>query len=48
MKKLLPFVFPLVAVLVIIFLVFRWYRLNTTPQGDISQFGEGIEIENLA
>ena len=47
MKKLLPFVFPLLAVLVIIFLVFRWYRLNTQPQGNISEFGEGIEIEDL-
>ncbi len=48
MKKLLPFIFPLVAVLVIIFLVFRWYRLNTQTPGTISEFGEGIEIEDLS
>lgn len=48
MKRFLPFIFPLVAVLVIVFLVFRWYRLNTQTPGEISEFGEGVEIENLS
>ena len=48
MKKYLPYIFPTLAILIVIFLVFRWYRLNTQPQGDITQFGEGVEIENLS
>ena len=48
MKKYLPYVFPSLAILIVIFLVFRWYSLNTQQAGEISQFAQGVEIENLS
>jgi len=48
MKKYLPYVFPSLAILIVIFLVFRWYSLNTKQTGEISKFAEGVEIENLS
>jgi hypothetical protein len=48
MKKLLPFLFPAVALLIVIFLAFRWYNARTNhPQGKISQFAENQTIETL-
>jgi len=47
MKKYVPFVFPAAAVLVVVFLTYRWYSHNTTGVGQISEFAEGIEIEEL-
>ncbi len=48
MKKLLPFMFPLIALLIVLFLAYRWYSMNTPEnQGKISDFGEGVTIENL-
>lgn len=45
MNKYLPFVFPAVAMLIIVFLAYRWFSLQTNrPLADI---GEGIEIEDL-
>ena len=44
MKKLSPYVFPAVVVLLVIFLISRWYD----KRGQISDYGEGIEIENLS
>lgn len=48
MKKYLPYVFPVIAILIVVFLLFRWYRMNDQRDGEISQFGEGVEIENLS
>lgn len=48
MKKALPFVFPVAALLLVAFLAFRWYGQQTTPEGDIAEFGEGVEIEELS
>jgi hypothetical protein len=47
MKKVLPFVFPALAVLIILFLGYRWYNLRTARTPEISKFGEGVEIEDL-
>ena len=47
MKRYLPFVFPAAAVLVVVFLTYRWYSHNTTGVGQISEFAEGVEIEEL-
>lgn len=47
MKKILPFVFPVAALLIVLFLAFRWYGQRTERSGDISPFGEGVEIEEL-
>lgn len=48
MKKVLPFVFPAIALLIIMFLAYRWYSLRTQRTPEISRFGEGVEIENLS
>lgn len=49
MKKFLPFVFPLVALLIVLFLGYRWYNSKTNrPEGKISEFAEGVKIEDLS
>ncbi len=49
MKQFLPFIFPLIALLIVLFLGFRWYTTNTSrPEGKISEFAEGIKIEDLS
>lgn len=48
MKKFTPYVFPLVALLVVIFLLYRWYDMRTEKVVNPVEFGEGVEIENLS
>lgn len=48
MKKALPFVFPVAALLLVAFLAFRWYGQRTERTGEITEFGEGIAIEELS
>jgi hypothetical protein len=49
MKKFLPFVFPLLALCVVLFLGYRWYATKTNrTEGKISDFGEGVKIEELS
>ena len=48
MQRFLPFIFPAIALVVVAFLAFRWYGDRTTRTGDIGQFGEGVEIEELS
>lgn len=47
MKKYLPFIFPSIAVLIVIFLAVRWYNLNTSD-GQINEFAQGVDIESLS
>lgn len=45
MQKYLPFVFPLAALVIVLFLAFRWFSAQTeNPANDI---GEGVQIEDL-
>lgn len=44
MKKFSPYIFPALVVLLVIFMITRWYD----KRGQISDYGEGIEIENLS
>jgi len=48
MKRYLPYVFPAAALLVVVFLTYRWYSQNTAGIGQISEFAEGVEIEELS
>jgi len=49
MKKFLPFLFPLIALLIVFVLIFRWYNAQTSSkQGQIPDFAEGISVESLA
>lgn len=46
MKKVYPYVFPVVALLFVAFLAYRWYSLRTAPTE--TSLGEGVQIENLS
>lgn len=46
MKKLLPFAFPLAALIIVAFLAFRWYSMRDS-RGQVGPVNEGVEIENL-
>jgi len=46
MKKVLPFIFPLAALIIVIFLAFRWYSMRGIS-GQIGPVNEGVSIENL-
>ncbi|MBW7955290.1 hypothetical protein H3C66_01000 [Patescibacteria group bacterium] len=49
MKKYIPFIFPALALAIVVFLGYRWYTSQTArPTGQISDFGEGVEIEELS
>lgn len=48
MEKFAPYIFPTIALLIVVFLTFRWYNMRTQRDGEISQFAEGVEIENLS
>jgi hypothetical protein len=47
MKKVLPYIFPAIALVIVLFLGYRWYTGQTKP-GQINNTGEGIEIEDLS
>lgn len=47
MKKVLPFIFPVAALLIVLFLAYRWYGQRTERAGEVGPFGEGVEIEEL-
>jgi hypothetical protein len=47
LKRLLPFIFPTAAIVLVIILGVRWFRLRQERTGQISEFAEGIEIEDL-
>ncbi len=48
MKKFLPFVFPFIALVIVLFLAVRWYNSKTThSQEKIAEFGDNIKIEEV-
>lgn len=49
MKKFLPFLFPLIALIIVGVLIFRWYNSQTAnKQGKIPDFAAGTQIEQLS
>jgi hypothetical protein len=48
MKRIYPYIFPAVALLFVLFLLFRWYNLRTQREGMTSLLNEGVTIEDLA
>jgi len=51
MRKFLPFVFPLLALLIVVYLGMRWYRTETsrnTADKKPAQFADGAKIEDLS
>ncbi len=47
MKKYTPYIFPLIVVIIVFFLVYRWYSVRTERDTQQADVGEGIQIENL-
>ncbi|MBT3249647.1 MAG: hypothetical protein HOA24_05240 [Candidatus Pacebacteria bacterium] len=47
LKQFLPFIFPSAAIILVVILAFRWYRLRNDQVGKISEFAQGVEIEDL-
>jgi len=48
MKKIYPYIFPAVALLFVLFLLFRWYSLRTQREGMTSLLNEGVVIQELS
>lgn len=49
MKKVYPYILPGIAILLILFLAYRWYTArNTSNANKLAQFAEGSEISNLS
>ncbi len=50
MKKILPFIFPILAVVIVIFLASRWYesRTNEKVTNIDNGISEGVKIEDLS
>lgn len=48
MKRVLPFVFPAAALLIVAFLAFRWYGQRTAQSDIASKLDEGVQIEELS
>jgi len=49
MKKYVPFLFPAIALLIVLFLGFRWYSAQTAkPEVKIPGMAEGVKIDNLS
>jgi hypothetical protein len=47
MKKYTPYIFPLIVVVIVFFLVYRWYSLKTQRAAAPSEFGNDIQIEEM-
>lgn len=45
MNKLLPFLFPLLALIIVLVLLFRWWQIRN--QGAISPEAQNVEVEEL-
>lgn len=48
MKQLIPYVFPLIALAIVVVLILRWYYFNTNPTGSIPNFGEQVQVKELS
>lgn len=47
MKKIYPYIFPAVALLFVLFLLFRWYMVRTQREGMVSLLNDEVAIETL-
>lgn len=47
-QKFLPFLLPLLIILIIVFLAWRWYRGQTDEEISVPDYSEGLAIENLS
>lgn len=48
MKKIVPFIFPLVAFLIVLFLLYRWYTIQVVRRGQINLNGSQTQVEELS
>ena len=47
MRRIYPYIFPAVALLFVLFLLFRWYSLRTQREGMTSLLSDEVMIEEL-
>jgi hypothetical protein len=48
MKKFLPYVFPAIVLVILLFLAYRWYTVRTQRDGKVSPFADSVTVENLS
>jgi hypothetical protein len=49
MKKILPFVFPCIALIIVLILAVRWYNTKATHTSEkIADFGDNMKVEDLS
>lgn len=48
MNKIAPFIFPLIALVIVIALLLRWYSIRTNPTGEISPEAQNIEVTEVS
>ncbi len=48
MKKYTPYIFPLIVIVIVFFLVYRWYSLRTQRSPMPSESANGLQIEELS
>jgi hypothetical protein len=48
MKKYLPFVFPALALVIVVLLALRWYSMRTNDNVNKPNASEGVKIEELS
>lgn len=48
MKKYTPYIFPLIVIVIVFFLVYRWYSLRTQRGNTAADLNSDIQIENLS
>lgn len=47
MKKYTPYIFPLIVVVIVFFLVYRWFSLRTQRDTQQASYGEEIQVDSL-
>lgn len=48
MKKYTPYIFPLIVIVIVFFLVYRWYSLKTQRDSSAADMNQDIQIEELS
>lgn len=47
MRQIAPFIFPALALLIVVTLLFRWYSLRTTREGRVAPGDSSTQVEEL-
>jgi hypothetical protein len=47
-QTFLPYIFPAIVLVILLFLAYRWYSVRTQRDGKVSPFADSVTIENLS